>query len=142
MQPKVKSYHSPDVDIHQWTPDDTSNVRFLLEMEIGPTAEAGADLFQVVVTTPAGLSDLGTSAPPEVLIGRALIVMNEFSWPTLRTWVEEVVGICSANSWTECTQKLQRFFLWEYEDYAPGEERPPAEASERTEPLDPRRERR
>ncbi|WP_375773343.1 immunity 8 family protein [Archangium gephyra] len=112
---EIRSWSSPDVDFKAWRPDDRSDVFFLLEMEIGVAGEAGMDVFQVVVSTPEGLR--ARSSKP-VVRERATLILADYSWDLLRRTCVEIVARCAAASWEESVLRLQRYFMWEYEDYS------------------------
>jgi hypothetical protein len=89
----------------------------LLEVEIGEQGDDRADLFQVVVGTPEGLRNLQPSSC-KVLTDRATLILSEFTWPDLHKALREIVIRCTSNNWNESVLRLQRYFRWEYEDYA------------------------
>ena len=53
----------------------------------------------------------------EIIIDRACLVVARYSWELLRTWLDDRTQECAGKDWGESTQKLQRYFRWEYEDY-------------------------
>lgn len=112
---EIKSWHSPDVDLPGWSPARSSEVKFLLEIEIGQKDHPSRDLFHVVVATPEGLRHYGRGK--QLLAERATLVLAEYSWTILRSSVEAIVKRCQSATWEESLLKLQRYFAWEYEDY-------------------------
>jgi len=118
MDPIIKSMHSPDVELQEWQPASLEDVCFLLQMEIGPAGEEGADVFDVMVATPEGLRRLQRQG--EMFISkRALFVVAHYSVDELLRSLAELVASCDGESWVQCVQKLQRYFQWEYDDYVP-----------------------
>lgn len=111
---RIKSTHSPDVDIDIWEPADGDIVHFLLQVEIGQTTDDRADVFQVVIATPEGLR--AASPGGEVLSDRATIVLSEFSWEAVWRRIKEILSECEGQTWNESVLKLQRYLRWEYED--------------------------
>lgn len=116
-RPKLKWVRSPIVDeIGRWTPDHDGDVYLFAELDIGPEDDDTSDIFRVLICTPEGLrSNWGSSSV--VIADRALLVVEKFSWPDVKAHLESIVAKCVGYSWEECTQKLQRHFVWEYEDY-------------------------
>jgi hypothetical protein len=116
----IKSLSSPDVSIDSWQPESTA-VCFLLELEIAEEGDERADLFQVVVATPEGLRRLPADANA-VLSDRGALILAEFSWPRLHATLHRILRECGAEDWSAAVLRLQRYFLWEYEDYIEGPE--------------------
>ena len=115
--PKIKTLHSPDVDnLNGWLPD-ADGFYVLLQMGIGPEDEAGSDIFEIILASPEGLRSRCTDESI-VIADRALLVLKEFDWPRIQRHLHRVVSSCSGRDWIEVSARLQRFFCWEYEDYA------------------------
>lgn len=116
-KPIIKSFHSPDVsDLPVWRPHHQEHVFVLVELSIGPHNQNGADIFQIVVCTPEALRR-EEKLDTDIIVDRALLVVKQFRWGTIEKHLETVVASCEDRSWVEVSQKLQRFFHWEYEDY-------------------------
>ena len=115
LELEIRSWSSPDIEFKTWRPDARSDVFFLLEMEIGVVGEAEMDIFQVVVSTPEGLR---ARASNPVVRERATLILSEYSWELLRRTCVDIVKRCAAPSWDESVLRLQRYFMWEYEDYS------------------------
>ncbi len=110
--------HSPDVEVGVWEPDESGAACFLVEVEIGERGSRGADLFQAMIATPAGLtSELRCSEAPGLISCRALLVLPVFSWEAVSYALESVVAGCTASDWLDSVAKLEKFFQHEYEDY-------------------------
>ena len=115
MKIEIKDFYSPEVDeVWLWEPDDINEVSFLLEISIGEVGSDGCDIFQVSIVTPKGIN-----LNKDFLISdRATIVIKSFDWEQIVSTLENVVKRCACSNWVDSVAKLQRFFLWEYEDYA------------------------
>ena len=111
---QVQDFYSPDVDVYSWEPDSVEQVFFLVELEIGEAGDKRSDLFQVIVATPEGLR---AAARELVVADRATIVVSEYSWAQVRRIIERIVERCQAPTWEESVLRLQRYFMWEYEDH-------------------------
>ena len=109
--PELISLTSPDLEEGQY-PEDPADCAVLLEAEIGPSDEDGADLFNFVVVTHRFLA---REAEPRWVRGQ--LVVPEFSWKAARDSLSKLLLSCSGNTWSEVSEKLSRYLHWEYEDY-------------------------
>lgn len=110
---ELKDIMSADVrDFESWSPllDD---VYFAVEMSIGERGRIGAHLFQCLIATPEGLRKAEEAL---VIENRALIVVSRYEWPEILKELESIIASIKAVDWLDASQKLQRYFLWEYED--------------------------
>lgn len=113
---EIRSIGSPDIEFLSWEPTTNADVFFLVEMEIGEVGVSGADLFQVVVTTPEALrarSKIETNTIRE----RCTLIVSSYDWQDTQESLESIVRKCEAENWINSTLNLQRYFKWEYEDY-------------------------
>jgi hypothetical protein len=116
IQMEIRSIASPDVDFYTWEPTTNAEVFFLVEMEIGEAGVDGADLFQVVVSTPEALrakSKLGANTIRE----RSTLIVSNYDWHEINVSLETIVRKCESGTWPASVIQLQRYFRWEYEDY-------------------------
>jgi hypothetical protein len=119
---RIKSIHSPDVEIDAWRPESLEDVYFPLELEIGLAEKESASLFQIMVATPEGLR---RNAKETIISERGMLVLSEFSWKIVHDALDRIIASSAGDSWQETVLRLQRYFFWEYEDYVeskwPGE---------------------
>ncbi|HBQ20134.1 MAG: Imm8 family immunity protein [Sandaracinaceae bacterium] len=113
---RIRSMSSPDVEIGVWEPESDADVCFLLQIEIGPAGEEGADVFDCMVATPEGLRKLERPGQP-VIATRALLVFSSFSWTELFRVLDRLIASCEGHSWVETCDRLQRYFRWEYDEF-------------------------
>ena len=114
---EIRSIDSPDVgNLWAWQPQSNEEVIFLIEMEIGEKNTVGADLFQVVIATPEALL-LQSSKKFKIIQNRSTIIISKYEWRSIYNGLIEVVKHCESSTWIESVTLLQRFFIWEYEDY-------------------------
>jgi hypothetical protein len=79
MRPVIKAIHSPDIfDFSTHVPEDTQNFCFLLEIDVGPADEEGADTFDIVVCTPKWLSEHYNRE--DILVGRHYLIAFEYNF--------------------------------------------------------------
>lgn len=121
---EIRSVHSPDVEVGAWEPEESGAASFLVEVELGERGTPGADVFQAMIATPAGLtSERRCSEAPALISCRALLVLPEFSWDAVSDAIESVVAGCAASDWADSVANLQTYFHHEYEDYGQAEGR-------------------
>lgn len=115
---EVKSFFSSDVDtsIYNWQPDNPEVVSIQLSIAIGVEGEDASDDFQTVVATPKGLEEAMTTHNVNGF-DRNLMVYKSYSFDQVKKDIEVIVTKCQCDTFEESTLKLQRYFLWEYEDY-------------------------
>jgi len=118
MRAELKELHSPDVhDLATFVPDDPARFCVLIQLIAGPEGEPGEESFDVVVCTPAWLSDQVRAHGP--FSGRHHLVVETFDWPVLREYFANLVRGCEGRDWREVATKLSRHGAWEFEDYRP-----------------------
>ena len=115
LELEIKDWYSSEIqEVWNWSPKDKSMVYLTLEIEIGEVGKAGT-LFQTVVATPMGISSQGKT-DSGILSDRNLLLVDDYRWEIVEKRLMDIVKKCSANTWDESIQRLQRYFLWEYED--------------------------
>lgn len=113
---EVKDYYSADVDqVWLWKPQREQPIYYHLAISIGMVRDDRSDDFQVIIATPEGLA--ARTEGENVLSDRNLIVLREYSWQAVEASLEPILERCAAASWHESVIRLQRYFLWEYEDF-------------------------
>lgn len=115
---EVKSFFSSDVDacIYHWQPEDPDVVCIQFSIDIGVEGQEASDDFQTVVATPKGLVEAMTIHNINSF-DRNLMVYKIYSFDQVKKDIESIVAKCQCDTFEESTLKLQRYFLWEYEDY-------------------------
>src|SRR4051812_35284793 len=120
MSLTLKSVHSADAEnIRTWQPEDPDDVCIVVEIEVASGDSPGADLFQFMVATTAGLARWSAPVARSIVSDRALVLMKTFSTRDLFSWLQDTLARCDAATWPESLCRLQQYFRWEYEDYQP-----------------------
>ena len=96
-----------------YMPDDPAVFHEFVAVKIGEKPGKGADDFFIRVATPAGLAALEDQQG--VIASRPLLVMREYNFEDLMTWLDSTVSSCQGDSWSASVEKLRRFFDWEYD---------------------------
>jgi hypothetical protein len=102
-------------NIRTWQPDDPDTIAEIVFIDIGERSKDSADQFTIKVATPAGLATL--EARDGIIATRPLLVMKRYDFGDLWRWLEHTVAECERESWTYSVESLQRYFLWEYDNY-------------------------
>ena len=110
---RVIRLHSPDLAVGA-LPPDPRNCVVLVQAFIGPNDGPGEESFDFLVVTPCSVEGL---APRW---GRALLLLEHFSWEEVRRHVDRIVAQCQRDSWQDAAQQLSRWMDWEFEGYASG----------------------
>lgn len=117
MRAAIKRFHSPDVDLENYQPDDPFDAGALVQMMVGPAEGIGEESFDVVVCTPRWLSALVRDEGP--VVGRHHLVVESWDWPRIRLFLAHEVESHEAPTWQDLAAKLGRIGRWEFEDYRP-----------------------
>ncbi|WPP41197.1 Imm8 family immunity protein [Paenibacillus hunanensis] len=113
---QVKYYHSPDIDhIEQWMPDN-DNVYYHLEMAIGLQDEQRADLYFVIIATPAGLAEARQRhSSLKSATHTRMIVLDHYAWKDVVARIESVLDSITILDRQDSLDELLHHFNWEYE---------------------------
>lgn len=117
MRARVRRFHSPDVyDLEKYAPDDTEPICALIELDVGADDdEEGADIFGIVVCSPAGLArEVNESGP---MFARHHLVVDRWDWPRIRDLIVSTIEAEEAPTWDELAARIGRIAQWEFEDY-------------------------
>lgn len=116
MRAAVRRFHSPDVDLEAFRPDDRADVGVLVQVIAGPANGPGEESFDVVVCTPKWLTDRLDDLTP--LIGRHHLIVRSWDWPRIRLFLVGQVAANDAPTWPQLAAKIGRIGKWEFEDYS------------------------
>jgi hypothetical protein len=118
MKAKLKSMHSPDIDITSFSPSDPTNFCFLLQTMIGPDGEDGAESFDIQVCTPTWLMDRHAQGKsPNIILGIHMIIMFSYDINQLRTTLEKYCEQCVGDNWSSVANQLSKLGAWEFDHY-------------------------
>jgi hypothetical protein len=79
-------------------------------LDIGPEGEAGAEIFQVLVATPAAVSRAKGDRK-----GFRGIIVGEFNPEIIEKALRDYVSNTTGSSWPEIVEQLRHSLVWEYE---------------------------
>ncbi len=113
---QVQHYHSPDIaHIEQWVPDN-DNVYYHLEMAIGLQDEQRADLYFVLIATPAGIAEARQKHGSLHSTTRIrMIVLDHYAWEEVVARIESVLDSIIVLDRQDSLDTLLHHFNWEYE---------------------------
>lgn len=107
---------SSDIDdLKNYTPGNPDNFEVSITMNIGIEGEEGADNFQVTFCTPKWLQE--NCKESEIFIPRHNLIVQKYDYPAFINRLNEICKMCEGKNWDECSDKLSRYFLSEFEDY-------------------------
>lgn len=113
---QVKGLMSLDLPDGQSLPEDPERCCVQMQADIGPAEENGAEIFDFTVCTPSGLGDrLAKDARP--FWARGILMVERFDWDDVEKALNQFVHSVSGEDWRHVASKLNRFTLWEFEDY-------------------------
>lgn len=113
----VRGFHSPDVDLATYAPEEPGNVGVLVEVSVGTQGSPGEDLFQVMVCTPRWIDQFALGSGP--LIGRHFLFVKRWDWTAVREYLTHAFEQEQGDSWADLAARLGRIGKWEFEDYKP-----------------------
>ncbi|MGY6564666.1 MAG: Imm8 family immunity protein [Halomonadaceae bacterium] len=113
MHARLKNIMSPDLDYGS-SPDDPENCRVMIEAEIGPSENEGANIFSFAVITPPAIRSL--PAPSWL---RGYLLLPVFSWAGVEEAVNKLLMQCAGSDWDEAASKSSQNLAWEFESYVP-----------------------
>lgn len=116
MRAKIKRWHSPDVDLANFWPEDSECFGFLLQFFAGPENEVGDDSFSITVCTARWLEH---KKPAAILFGANHLLVAEYDLAVIETFLQHFCERCSGDTWPEVALKISRVACWEFEDYRP-----------------------
>ncbi|WP_176082126.1 immunity 8 family protein [Paraburkholderia tropica] len=113
MHAVVKSISSDEFDLDVFEPENRSCFCLNLRIRIGLAGNSGADDFELGICTPEWLNQTVW----EPLWGRHLLIVREYSLPSIEEHIRTFVAQCNGSDWNAIAFKLARVFAWEFEDY-------------------------
>lgn len=123
MRATIRYFHSPDIDIDNYQPDDPTNVGFLLQLFVGPSDGQGEESFDVFVCTPKWLQE--QVMRERAIFGRHHLVVDRYDVEFIKQTLIDAVNTKKAADWPTLALKLATIGRWEFEDYK--NERPDSE---------------
>lgn len=116
MKPIVKSIwiDESNDDLETYIPEDPTCFGLWVEMRVG--FEGGAsDDFRILVCTPAWLKKVYEKN--SLVWGRHILLVFECNLCLVKAEIIRRVEACSGDTWLNVAQKINRFAVWEFEDY-------------------------
>jgi Immunity protein 8 len=101
------------VPLHERRPSE--EVFYLLTLTISMAGETGTSLFYTRIATPEALKAMAPERPV-VMFSRAVMIVSEFDWQVIQAELKAILKVCEAPTWSEATERLLRYFSWEYEN--------------------------
>ncbi len=116
MKPTIKRIFSSDIDdLINFIPCDIEDFEIAISLDLGSVDNEGADIFQVSVITPKWLATKCKNC--KIYIPRHCLIIAKYDYQEILKAINEICSLCEGSDWDECSEKLSRYFLWEFEDY-------------------------
>jgi hypothetical protein len=114
MRARLKALRSDEIsDLASWAPPESGVFAVPLVLEVGPLGLRGREQFDLLVVTPAWL--LERHGRRGAIAGRGKLLVFEWDYARLRTWLAKEVERCSGRTWPEVARKVGRLAEWEGE---------------------------
>jgi hypothetical protein len=114
MRARLKKLSSDEIpDLEHYAPPLPDAFAVTLVLEVGPLGVRGRERFELLVVTPKWLLERHGKAG--AVIGRAKLIVFEWSFPRLKTFLAREVERCSGATWPEVARKVSRLAEWEGE---------------------------
>lgn len=116
VQASLRRLHSPDaLDLRLFQPSDPLNFGILIQAMIGPSDAEGEDSFDFILCTPQRIgADMEAG---HFRWGRATLIVSRYEYDPLERAVLAVCEEARGADWSSVAEKLNRFMIWEFEDY-------------------------
>jgi hypothetical protein len=99
--------------LSEYTPKDSEVFIVEAEIQIGPKGSEGTDAFWIKVCSPQWLAnEVQRNVKPISLHGYLLV--RDFSYQAIVDRLSELLVACEGKDWEEASQKLSRYFDWEF----------------------------
>jgi immunity protein 8 of polymorphic toxin system len=114
MRARLKRLRSDEVDdLAQFVPAIPDEFAVALVLEVGPLGMRGKESFDLLVVTPRWL--LERHGQQGAVLGRAKLIVFEWSFERIRKFLAREVEACSGSTWPEVARKVGRIADWEGE---------------------------
>ncbi|MBI5066983.1 MAG: immunity 8 family protein [Deltaproteobacteria bacterium] len=119
MRARLKSLRSDEIDdLERWEPPLPDEFAVPLVLEVGALGQRGRERFDLLVVTPRWLERRHGRAG--AVRGRGLLLVFEWDWRRLRTFLAREVERCSGGTWVEVARAVGRLAEWEGGDNVVG----------------------
>lgn len=116
MRPHVREVYSSDIDVDLYTPTDPHHDGQWIRFIIGPDDAPGEESFDVLICTPAWLSEVISTDGPQ--IGRHHLIVDPMDLNEAITFLRRRIESLTAEDWGGLAGRLSRIGHWEFEDYS------------------------
>ena len=90
-------------------PETPEHCWIVVQADIGPEGEQGADTFTFYVTTPSFLNDLGETP------SRSTIVLKRFDWNAVEAEISQRCEKAKGKTWEALARQIEGH--WEFDSY-------------------------
>lgn len=113
MKASLKSIDCMHHNLNSYS-SDVEDICITLSLSIGPDNSEGSEYFDLYVCSPEWLSK--HIWKPELI--RHTLLVRRYDLDEIKKIVNDTIEKCEGNDWPSISQKLSRYFAWEFEDYS------------------------
>jgi hypothetical protein len=114
MRARLKALRSDEIpDLPSFSPPEPSSFSVPLVLEVGPLGLRGRERFDLLAVTPQWL--LERHGRRGAVLGRGKLLVFEWNYERLRTFLAREVERCSGRTWPEVARKVSLLAEWEGE---------------------------
>ncbi|WEV49346.1 Imm8 family immunity protein [Acinetobacter sp. ESL0695] len=114
MKAELKSIDWCGRNPFDYIPENQDDLHITLTCSIGIKGLDGADYFDINISSPEYLAK---SCFIDTILRNTLIV-SEYDIKKIINIIHTYIDKCDGEDWTIISEKLSRYFFWEFEDYS------------------------
>lgn len=115
MKAQVYGYHSPDIDLDSFYPEDSKAFGFLLQVMIGPADSNSWESFDIFVCSSQYLENILKTK--YIVLPRYYLFVYEYDLIKIKKFIEGYVTRQYGENWDELARGLSQLGKWEFESY-------------------------
>lgn len=110
-KPVIHGFYCSDHDpIEKWIPSDITSIDFWMDIYLGPDNNPSGEYFSVHVMSTKNIRNIRNFKNKKYILE-----IQEYSWGNIINKIDAILDNCNGNNWQEMTEKLRKYFYWEYE---------------------------
>lgn len=103
--------------LKDYYPENPNDFYINISMKIGIFGQEGLDYFYTNICSFDYLSKL--KGQQKTFHQRDLIIMEKYDYQTIVAHLNRIVAMYDENDWHTLANQLNKYFLWEFDDYRP-----------------------
>ncbi|WP_147279719.1 Imm8 family immunity protein [Moraxella lacunata] len=103
--------------LKDYYPENPNDFCINISMEIGIFGQEGTDYFYTSICSFDYLNQL--KGQQKTFHQRELIIMEKYDYQAIMAHLNRIVTMYDENDWHTLANQLNKYFLWEFDDYRP-----------------------